>query len=277
MKKDNYLVLFLKGLLIGLGIIFPISASFLAMGLGVYERLLEDINNFFKNFKKEFKFLFSVGLGIVISALISCILVKYTLERYPIATYMLFIGLILGGIPLLVKKTEKKFNFSNIVWGIIGILILFGLSFIGSKDAVISMNFISYLKVFGAGALAAGSMMIPGVSGSALLVIIGFYRPMLNVISNLVNFVNFKTNLMVALIFIIGCIIGVIIISKIMGYLLKKKPLKTYFAIFGFVLASALIIVKSLFDYAFSISEIIIGGILFIIGLVISLNIMKEE
>ena len=278
MKKDNYLILFIKGFIIGLGIIFPISASYLAVGLGVYKRLLDDINNLFKCFKKEYKFLLSVGFGIVLSALVSCLLINYTLKLYPIATLLFFISLILGGMPLLFKKANKEKKPVNFIWTILGIILLVGISLLGSgKNVIITTDALGLLKVFGAGALAAGTMIIPGVSGSAILVIIGFYEPMLEIISNVVHFQNLNINILIILIFGIGMILGIFIVSKIMGYLLEKHEIKTYYAIIGFVGASIINIIITLFNYAFNIWEFIIGLILFGVGLWISHKYLKEE
>ena len=120
-------------------------------------------------------------------------------------------------------------------------------------------------------------MIIPGVSGSAILVIIGYYEPMLDVISNVVKLTSLNTNLLIALVFIIGMILGIFLVSKIMGYLLKKHEVKTYFAIIGFVGASAINIIISLFSYQVSTLEIIIGIILLIVGLGLSIKYLKEE
>ena len=196
MKKDNYFIIFLKSFVVGLGIIFPISASYLAIGLGLYKRILDDINDLKTSIKKDFKFLLSVAIGIVFSALVSCLLVNFTLKRFPVATLLCFTGLIVGGIPELFKKTNRKYKVGNFIWMIAGICLLVGISFLKtSGDVVLATNAIGLLKIFGAGALAAGTMMIPGVSGSAILVIIGFYEPMLAVISETVKFTNLGTNI----------------------------------------------------------------------------------
>ena len=160
---------------------------------------------------------------------------------------------------------------------LVGILVLIGISFIGTgKSAVLTNDAIGFAKLFGAGALAAGTMMIPGVSGSAILVIIGYYEPMLGLISNIVHFNNLGSNMLMAIVFGIGMIIGIIIISKIMGYLLKKFEVKTYFAIIGFVSASVINIIISLFGYAFNLYELIVGLFLFAVGFIIAVKFLKE-
>ena len=277
MKKESFITHFIKGFIIGLGIIFPISASYLAVGLGVYNRLLDDINDFKTAIKKDLVFLISTIFGIALSCLVSCLLINFTLKRYPIATLLFFCGLIVGGIPLLSKKTHKEYKFINFLMTILGILLLVGVSLISSgKSDILTFDAIGLVKLFGAGALAAGTMMIPGVSGSVILVIIGYYEPMLELISNIVHFTNFGHNFLMALIFGIGMIVGIIIISKIMGFLLKKHEVKTYFAIIGFVTASVINIFISLFEYTFNIYELLAGIILFAVGFIISFKYLKE-
>ena len=277
MKKDNYLVIFIKSFIVGLGIIFPISASYLAIGLGIYKRLLDDINNLKTSIKKDFKFLMTVGVGIVFSALVSCLLVNFTLKKYPVATLLCFTGLIVGGIPELFKKTKKEYKLSNFMWMLFGIILLVGISFFKTESGVVlKTSALGLTKIFGAGALAAGSMMIPGVSGSALLVIIGFYEPMLAVISQTVKFTNLNTNILIIAIFGIGMITGILLISKLMGYFLENHETKTYFAVIGFVGASAINIIISLFEYSCGNMQIIIGLILFIIGFLLSFKFLKE-
>ncbi len=277
MKKDNYLVIFCKSFIVGLGIIFPISASYLAIGLGIYRRLLDDINNLKKSIKSDFKFLLTVGLGIVFSALVSCLLVNFTLKKYPVATLLCFTGLIIGGIPELFKKTDHDYQIKNFMWTVIGVLLLVGISFLGNGgNAILTTNALGLTKIFGAGALAAGSMMIPGVSGSALLVIIGFYEPMLAVISQTVKFTNLNTNILIIAVFGIGMLVGLFTISRLMGYFLEKYEKQTYFAVIGFVSASAINIIISLFSYACSTTQIIIGLVLAVIGFILSFKYLKE-
>ena len=277
MKKDNYLVIFIKSFIVGLGIIFPISASYLAISLGIYKRILDDINSLKTSIKKDFKFLITVILGIIVSVLTSCVLVNFTLKKFPIATLLCFVGLIIGGIPELFKKTNKEYKLSNFIWMIFGIALLVGISFLSSDGSVVlKTNFFGLLKVFGAGALAAGSMMIPGVSGSALLVIIGYYEPMLAIVSQTLKFTNLNTNILIIAIFGIGMIFGILLVSKIMGYFLDKHEVKTYFAVIGFVGASVINIIISLFTYSVSTVQIIIGIILGVIGFILSFKFLKE-
>ena len=227
-KKDNLFITFLQGFVIGFGIIFPISSSVLAMTMGIYERLLKVINNLFTSFKEEKGFLISFILGVVASAIVCCLILNITLNKFPVATLLFFVGLIVGGIQMIVKKTEKKITLPNVLCSIIGATILLSLSFLGSgKDAIITTNLIGYLKVFGVGIVAAGTMIIPGVSVSAILIILGYYAPLLAIISDTMHFTNLGENILIILVFGIGMILGIFGMSKLMEYLLDKHKIKT--------------------------------------------------
>lgn len=277
-KKDNLFITFLQGFVIGFGIIFPISSSVLAMTMGIYERLLKVINNLFTSFKEEKGFLISFVLGVVASAIVCCLILNITLNKFPVATLLFFVGLIVGGIQMIVKKTEKKITIPNIICSVVGAAILLSLSFLGSgKDAVITTNLMGYLKLFGVGIVSAGSMIIPGVSGSAILIILGYYAPLLAIISDTMHFNNLGTNILIILVFGIGMLIGIFGMSKLMEYLLDKHKIKTYFAIVGFVFASIVNIIILIFGYKFKLLEFIIGMILFAVGYILSAKYLKGE
>ena len=278
MKKDNWLVTFIKGFIIGLGIIFPISASGLAISLGVYEKLLDAINHLKTDLKKNLPFLIPIGLGIVISAAVSCVLINYTYKKFPIATLLFFEGLIIGGFPLIFKKTEKKYNVVNFIGLIVGIVLLVGVSLIGAgQTAVLTYNATGYLKGAMAGLIAGGTMIIPGVSGSLILVILGFYEPMLEIINNVIKFNNFGVNFLMAFCFGIGMLIGIFIISKVMDYFLTKHRIKTYFAVVGFVLASIINVGILICKNPFNTIEVIVGVVLLLVGFLLSFKFLKEE
>ena len=278
MKKDNWLITFIKGFIIGLGIIFPISASGLAISLGVYEKLLNAINTLKKDLKKNLPFLIPIGLGIVLSAAVSCILINYTYKRYPIATLLFFEGLIIGGFPLIVKKTEKKYSLINFIWLFVGIVLLVGVSLIGAgQNAVLTYNGIGYAKGAMAGLIAGGTMIIPGVSGSLILVILGYYEPLLEVVNNAIKFNQFGVNFIMAFCFGIGMLIGLFIISKVMNFFLSKYRIKTYFAVVGFVLASIINVGILICKNTFNMTECLVGFVLLILGFLLSFKYLKEK
>lgn len=277
-EKTSFIKDFFKSFVIGIGILFPIAASYLAVVLGMYERILDVINNFGKSLKTNFKFVLALVLGIGASVLTSALLIKFTYEKFPIATLLFFLGLIVGGLPLIYKKTENEFNAKRILAFSICLLIFGSLAFLSGNDAVISLKGAGFLKLIGVGALAAGTMIIPGVSGSAVLISIGYYKPMLDIIHETLKFSStFGTNVLTIGLFGIGMIIGLLVVGKIMDILLKKHTKTTYFGIVGIIVGSIVNVIVKITGYKFILWEFIIGLVLFAIGFIISFKFIKED
>ncbi len=252
--KEN-IILILKGIIIGMGKIIPgVSGGILAISLGVYEKCLSAVSHPIREIKKNFKFLFLLTLGIFLSIFIMSNLIKISLTNYYLPTMLFFIGLIAGGIPSLFD--EVKYSFSNIILMLISMLFLI---FMFNINGQINHNngFLFYLLM---GVLEAFSMIVPGVSGTSLLMLFGVYDEIITLFSQL----DFLNNIFIY--FIIGVIIGVIIFVKIMEMLFNKYSIKMRFVIIGFALSSTFILIIQTFSKGFLIKDILIGFILFIVG-----------
>lgn len=252
--KEN-IILILKGIIIGMGKIIPgVSGGILAISLGVYEKCLSAVSHPIREIKKNFKFLFLLTLGIFLSIFIMSNLIKISLTNYYLPTMLFFIGLIAGGIPSLFD--EVKYSFSNIILMLISMLFLI---FMFNINGQINHNngFLFYLLM---GVLEAFSMIVPGVSGTSLLMLFGVYDEIITLFSQL----DFFNNIFIY--FIIGVIIGVIIFVKIMEMLFNKYSIKMRFVIIGFALSSTFILIIQTFSKGFLIKDILIGFILFIVG-----------
>ncbi len=268
------------GAVIGAAMIIPgVSGGTIAVLLNIYDKLISAISDLKKDFKNSFMFLLPIALGAV--AAIGAIFWPLTkvLEVAPFPTVMLFTGLLLGGIPKLFKDGVKT-GFSK--WNVISILIPFaaviGICFIPSlKEADLSAGMPAYGYALLAliGALASCALVIPGVSGSMLLLIFGYYDPILNTIKSI--FSNFGHSILVLAVFASGLIIGFISIAKLMKFLLKKLPRGTYWSIIGFVIGSVPAILITYngnfpdFHYAsLTTAHIVIGVVLFVAGAIAS-------
>ena len=265
------IILIIKGLIVALANIIPgVSGGTLMITLGIYEEIIDIISHPFKNLKNNWKFILFIGIGVVSGVLVFSKLIKYSLEHFPLATPLFFMGLVLGGIPLLLKKGKVKDNIkvSNIIIMLLtfGIVLLFALLKSGDNVVTIVLNFKGILLLFLVGMVAASSMIIPGISGSFMLMLMGYYKPIIDTISNLTKFNNLWDNLKVLIPFGVGIIVGIVLVAKIIEYLLKKFEIKTYFGVIGFVLASIIAILIPLFKVDIKIVELIIGIILMIIG-----------
>lgn len=256
----------LKGFLIGIGKIIPgVSGAMIAISLGVYEKALNAIVNFFKKPIENFKFLFPLMVGAVLAISTCSKIIIYFLSNFYLLTMLLFIGLIVGGIPLLFKKTNIL-NKLNFLIFILSFSLIFLLSFISKNNNFISnVNIFTYFLI---GIIDAITMIIPGISGTAVMMILGVYDIMLELLSSISNLNLYNiTNLTF---FIIGIILTVLLLSKFINYLFIKKEELMYASILGFVNSSIIILLINTFKNNYSIKELVLSIPLFLIGTFIS-------
>lgn len=276
----NSIILGIKGFIIGIANIIPgVSGGTLAITLGIYERLINTISHFFKNIVENIKFLIPIGIGAVLSLAILSNVIGYSMEHYRIPTTLFFAGLIIGGIPLLLKKI-KGHTKSITNWSIFLLMLAFVLSFtfIKSGDNLVSfanMNLFDYGLLFIVGIVASATMIIPGISGSFVLMLLGYYEPIINTVRSLTHFENIGNNLLILIPFGIGILAGAVVIAKLIEFLIKKYETQTYFGIIGFVIASVISIIVSM-GITTNILHIILGVVLFLIGAAIAYKLGEE-
>ena len=275
----EYLVLASKGFIIGVANIIPgVSGGTLAITLGIYERLINAISHFMKNIKENIKFLFPIGIGAVLSLAILSNAISYALTNFKFPTTLFFIGLIVGGIPLLYKKIDKEVNGKNILLMLITFSIVVLFTFMDSGNKVISfanMDIYKYITLFVVGIIAAATMVIPGISGSFVLMLFGYYEPIINTIKDFTHLNNIASNLAILIPFGIGVLVGIVLIAKLIEYLLAKHEVPTYFMIIGFILASIISIIIEA-GLTTNIMFIVSGIILFMLGFVIAYKLGEK-
>ena len=267
----NSLLLIAKGFLIGIANIIPgVSGGTLMITLGIYEQVIDTISHFFKDWKKHLQFILPLGVGMVLSLLLLSKIIGVCLDKYPFPTTLFFIGLILGGIPLLYKKVKKDTKKgSNWLIFLITFALITVFAFLKSGDAVVDLanpGLIGILCLFGVGMIASATMIIPGISGSFMLMLLGYYKPIIDTIRNLTNFSLLGHNMVILIPFGIGILVGIILVAKLIEYLLKRFETKTYFGVLGFVLASIIAIVLPLVGTSFDLIQLLIAVIVFGIG-----------
>ncbi|MDA3932145.1 MAG: DUF368 domain-containing protein [Tenericutes bacterium] len=300
-----FFVLMIKGFIVGIAFIIPgVSGGTLAVYLGIYKKLLDSIANIFRDVKNSLTFLIPFGLGVVLSVFALAKLFGILIEWNSFVVLLFFIGLLAGGIAHLFKKTDiKKHNVSNIIVSIAAFLILLTIIVIDkSKTAVgieyFDLNFTTYILLIALGMISATTMIVPGISGSAVLMVLGFYTAIVsNVIGNVFDLGSLSYNIQVIMMFLMGVVIGILLFSKLISYLLEKYPKGTYSAILGLVLASTIgvfleikdpstansfemqtPIFKDLFGYLGSHPwSVVFGIILFACGFLVSLYLTKFE
>lgn len=276
MKKN--IILCIKGFFIGLANLIPgVSGGTLAITLGIYDELISIISHIFTNFKKNIYYLLPIGIGAIISVLSLSKVISYSLDKYLFPTILFFIGAIVGGIPMLFKKVKNQpIKLSNIIIFILTFSLILGLTFsnVGNEVSFDNMNIINYILLLIIGIITSATMVVPGISGSAVLMTLGYYEPIINVIKNITDFNLLTHNLLILIPFGIGVVIGILVIAKIIEYLLKNHEIKTYYGILGFVISSIIsIIIQNFFMngiISIGIIELLIGIILFFVGTLIA-------
>ena len=279
MKNNIFLVL--KGFLLGIANIIPgVSGGTLAITLGIYNDLIAAISHFFKNLKKNLSLLIPLGIGMVLAILLGSKVISLCLDKFPFPTTLFFIGLIVGGIPLLTKKIKgNKLKPINIAAFLLPFSVVMLMTFLNEGNNVVNLtnvNFIQMLLLFLVGMVAAATMVIPGVSGSFVLMLLGYYKPIVSTIGNLTDFSLFWHNVLVLAPFGLGILIGIVLIAKLIEYLLKKHETATYYAIIGFVTSSVIGLVVPLIGGKTSTIEVLAGIVLFIMSFIIGYKLGDE-
>ena len=271
--KENIMIM-LKGFILGIANIIPgVSGGTIAITLGIYEKLINTISNFRKSIKENIKFIIFLVIGIAISLLVFSNIIGYCLDKFPFITILFFIGFIVGGIPLLFKKVRGKVSFTNIIVFLITFSIVLTLKFISPENNVVDLNTLNGIKCIGlffAGFIASVSMLLPGISGSFVLMLIGYYEPIINSIRDLTRFNDISHNIIILGIGGIGILFGIICAAKLINWLLKKYEVPTYYGIIGFVIASIISIFLNAISTSIGLLDIIIGILMFIVGIFLS-------
>lgn len=254
--------LLIKGILVGFAFVIPgVSGGTLALYLGIYEKLVHSIGNIFKEFKKSLSFLIPVFLGIGISVVALAKLFDILLTWNSFVVIGFFIGLILGGIKQIYREAcVKKPNVSGILsfvvaFAIVILLVVFDKLKSSPGIEYIDISVGNLILVFFLGMAASITMIVPGVSGSALLMVLGFYTAIVsNVAGNILDFTNLVYNLEIIVPFGFGAAAGIILFSRLIEYVLRNFKTQAYLAILGFIIASCIAIFFEIRDPASAVN-----------------------
>lgn len=266
--------LFIQGFIIGIGKIIPgVSGAMFAMMFGVYEKALDIICNLKTKLFKNFKFMMILGSGILLAIIFGSNIIKSALDKYYLQTMFLFIGMMTSGIkPLFENVKGEKLTLKNLICaGAICIaLIVLDCVDLGSTEATFEKTPSAAIMLFISGFVDAMGTIVPGVCGTALLMILGYYNTVIHSLSDIFNFSNLANNLFVLIPFSIGLIIGALLVSKLVNYLFKNYRIQTYYTIIGFAISSTIILFINAITSSFTLPQLLISCILFIIGFIIS-------
>lgn len=266
-----------SGALIGIANIIPgVSGGTVALLLGVYEKLTESIGDFITSSKEKkikiFKFLFQISVGVIIGILAFAKIIDLLYKNYKEGTSFFFLGLIIGSLPLvLTYRDNEKINKYGKLWFLFGLLLMISFIFLQSfysnektSNDLYQLTVGYIIKLILSGALAGGAMVIPGISGSLLLVMLGEYY-------NILGFINNQMIIPIAFVGI-GAIIGIVGFAKIINKLLKAHRDNTLYFIIGLIVAS---LVEIWPGFTLTLSKGITNIIIFILGIYI-IKLMKK-
>lgn len=266
----NSLSNFIKGIFIGAGAILPgISSGVICMVVGLYEQLLDSILSFFKDIKKNIRFLFPISCGGILGMILFSNLISYCFNVIPCQTKSLFIGLLLGSLCLLIQNTVKEDNehkrklsqsLSFLICFLLGVSLIY-LENITHFSTNYTPNEFSKSFLILSGFFMSIGIVVPGVSSTVILMLLGVYSTYLSAVS--------MVNMNVLFPIIIGLFIGSIIFMKIIKILLDKFHTQTMFGIIGFSLGSVLILYPT---YSFNL-ESFLGIALLFLGFMIGKSI----
>lgn len=280
MRPKDCLILFIKGFILGVANVIPgVSGGTLAVSLGLYERGLECVTTLFKKFKENLTFIMPIALGIGVAILSTSKLVTYALTNFKAQTIFLFVGLIFGGISLIMKKVKGQKSFFNICVLCIVFIFVLGLNFVKTDTFSISftnMKIIDYVLLALVGFIASSAMVIPGISGSFVLMVFGYYEMIMATISHLTTFKNIGQDLIILTVFGIGVLLGILFMAKLITKLIEKNEVRTYFAIMGFVLSSIVVLLIEIGSFKFNFTNIATSILTFLWGYLLSRAIDKE-
>ena len=282
----------LKGVVIGVANAIPgVSGGTMMVSMGVYDDIIYCITHLFKQLKKSIMILLPYFIGMVVGIIGLAFSIKSLFANFPFQTSMVFIGLILGGVPMILERVrysgladtennggERKKNNIGILHFVIFALFLLAIvamQYFGGDggDVTLTVDIISAIKIFFIGILASATMVIPGVSGSMMLMILGYYNPIINSITDFITALsNGEIDKLITICgslvpFGLGVVIGIFAIAKLIEVLLKKFESYTYCAILGLVAASPIVILMGISFAGISVAAIITGVIALIAGI----------
>ncbi len=259
MKVKEWFRRLVAGLAIGAGAAIPgVSGAAIAVIFRVYEDIIGAVNNFRKKFGWAIKVLIPILLGIMLAVIACIIIFSYAFEYMMFVLICVFAGFLIGSFPGITdevkgEKISRKYALLIAAGALfviaLGVLnVIAGLNDFSVESLFVSLPWWLYLVLIPVGAVAAVALTVPGLSGSLILLILGFYRPLVDYVKlwakqMLTGDFTYTGALFGVLgCFAVGCLIGVVLVSKIMNILLAKWRKETFFAIIGFIAGSILVL-----------------------------------
>ena len=279
------LITFIKGIILGfVGLAVPgLSASTIALEIGVYQHIIGAISNLFSKFRQSIGFLALIVLGYFTGGFIGAVAVESIYKFAPLVMILLVIGLIIGGMPHMarsLKSGAKKASDWIVLAVTVVLLLAFSFFVTGGKEVSFDeMHVWDYIILFFVGIITSTTLVVPGVDFAVLLLALGYYNAFTALISNIFDFSVIGHTLLILGIYLIGYGIGSFIFAKLIKKIIDRFKDQTTYASFGFVLVAPFVVVKKgIFDnpdFSYTTFDIIFGSILFIASLLIMIYILN--
>jgi len=280
------------GLILGASNMFPgMSAGTMGVVLGIYDKLIGAISGLLKKFKENFLYLLPIGIGMVIGIAGFAKFFDWALVRFPVQCYAVFGGLVMGSLPLIwriAKKSGKssKVSLSCIICFALALAAMVTMSLFSPPEAAPAKSFtVGYaLYMFFFTAVSATAMIIPGLSGSFIMLLVGIYATIIGGISEFLHFLTGQQAALHLVAYLIpvalGCIVGFIVGAKLIHFVLDRFPKETYFAILGLMLGSMFgLVVAAVGSWAVTggiVVTVVTTVVAFVCGSVLTLAISKR-
>ena len=270
-----------KGMLIGIANIIPgVSGGTMAVSMGIYDKLIHCISHPFKDLKNNILFLLPIGLGMGIAIIASAFGIDYLFETFPLQTNLLFVGLIMGSLPAIYGKVKAAtMRLGHVLAAILFFTVVVGMAAFngaGGGYAQLEPTGTGMILLFLVGILASATMVVPGVSGSMMLLLLGYYNPILDMIKTFfsavleVDFSVLFQTILILTPFGIGVLVGMVVIAKIIEVVFVRYPTYAYWAIIGLLFGSPIAILMVGTFHEINLVNIVTGVMALLCGLFIS-------
>lgn len=247
-----------------------VSGGTIAVLLGIYDRLITSISGLFsKEWKKHLAFLIPLGIGMATAVLLLAKVIKYLYEHYPQQTEFFFLGLIIGILPYLFRQADARRTFKkqHALLFIIGAVLISLMVFRpDAGDVIIDRSMSTYMLLFFSGMAGSAAMILPGISGSLVLLMIGVFPTVITAIDEF----QFDVLSVVG----IGIVCGILLVSKIIHFFLANYRTGTFALIIGLVTGSLVVVFPGFPD---AIGPILMCIVMFAAGLLLAYILGRVE
>ena len=264
-------------MVVGIANIIPgVSGGTMMVAMGLYDKLIHAITHLKSEFKESMKLLIPIFIGAGLAIVTLARLFEFLLERYPIPTNFAFCGLIAGSLPFIFDKVKgHTVSIGKIIAFLIFFAVVILMAVMGETSgnaADVSFGIVNVIKLLLVGIIAAATMVVPGVSGSMMLMLLGYYDTILKTINQFIDALiafdiqGILVQCGVLVPFGIGVVLGIFLIAKLIEFIFSKAEIHAYYAIIGLIIASPVAILLKTDWSGFSVMTLIVGVVTFVAG-----------